>query len=262
MTASPTPDPRINPFLAALKSGNVQLLIGITTPSPHLVQMFAQSGFDAIMVDMEHGSIDIESCHTLITATRGTGATPLVRVPENEPWIVKRALDAGAKGIFFPMIKNREEAERAVRSVKYPPLGERGWGPFQTQYQWDVGMFEYSKIADDNIAVIILIEHPLAIENLDHILSVPGIDCAAVVPFDLAVNMGYRDGPGHLDVQDAIAAASEKIQAGGIPLAGLATTPEQANRMIDNGFRLIALGFDATFIPQAIAGVLGQIKRQ
>ena len=177
----------------------------------------------------------------MIMATKGTNATPMVRVAANDPVLVKQALDAGAKGIVFPMVLTREDAENAVRSAKYPPNGERGWGPFQTQYQWGIDMFEYSRIADDNIGVTILIEHPTAIENLDDILTVPGLDCVAVVPFDLAVNMGHRDGPGHPDVQAAISAASQKIKEKGIPTAALVTTAEQANQAISDGSQLIAL---------------------
>ena len=176
--------------------------------------------------------------------------------------LVKLALDAGAEGIVFPMICTREDTEKAVRSVKYPPLGDRGWGPFQAQFQWGVDMFEYTSIADERIAVMFLIEHPEALENLDEILSVPGIDVAAAVPFDLAVNMGYRDGPGHPDVQSALADARRKIAEKGILTAGLAISPDEANQLIASGTRLITIGgFDAILIPQAIRGLLGQLDR-
>ena len=125
-----------------------------------------------------------------------------------------------------------------------------------------VDMFEYSKIADEHIAVIFLIEHPEALKNLDEILSVPGIDVAAAVPFDLAVNMGYRDGPGHPDVQQALAETNKKIAEKGILTFGFALTVEQANQQIVNGTRLIAMGgFDAILIPQAIRGLLSQLDR-
>ena len=262
MTSSPNMYATKNPVIVACKAGKVQTILGVTTPSPQLAQMLALSGFDAIMIDMEHGPIDIQTCFNMISTLRGTDTTPFVRVASNDPVMVKQALDAGAEGIVFPMICNREEAEKAVRSVKYPPLGDRGWGPFQAQFQWGTDMFEYSKIADERIAVVFLIEHPEALDNLDEILSVPGIDVAAAVPFDLAVNMGYRDGPGHPDVQRALAETNKKIAEKGILTFGLVQTPEQANQLIANGTRLITIGgFDAILIPQAIRGLLSQLNR-
>ena len=262
MTSSPNMYATKNPIIVACKAGKVQTVLGVTTPSPQLAQMLALSGYDAIMIDMEHGPIDIQTCFNMISALRGTNTTPFVRVAWNDPTMVKQALDAGAKGIVFPMICNREEAQKAVSSVKYPPLGERGWGPFQAQFQWGVDMFEYSNIADEHIAVIFLIEHPEALKNLDEILSVPGIDVAAAVPFDLAVNMGYRDGPGHPEVQKALADTNKNIADKGILTFGFALTPEQANQQIASGVRLIAMGgFDAILIPQAVKGLLGQLNR-
>ena len=262
MTNSPNMNASKNPAIVACKAGKVQTFLGVTTPSPQLARMLALSGFDGIMIDMEHGPIDIQTCFNMITALKGTPAIPFVRVAWNDPVLVKLALDAGAEGIVFPMIRTREEAEKAVRSVKYPPLGDRGWGPFQTQFQWGVDMFEYTNIADERIAVAFLIEHPEALENLDEILSVPGIDVAAAVPFDLAVNMGYHDGPGHPDVQTALADANRKIAEKGILTLGFAMSPDQANQLIASGARLITVGgFDAILIPQAIKGLLGQLNR-
>ena len=262
MTNSPNMSASKNPVIAARKAGKVQTVLGVTTPSPQLARMLALSGFDGIMVDMEHGPIDVQTCFNMITALKGTAALPFVRVAWNDPVLVKQALDAGAEGIVFPMIRTPEEAEKAVNSVKYPPRGERGWGPFQTQFQWGVDMFEYTSIADDRIAVVLLIEHPQALEDLDEILSVPGIDVAAAVPFDLAVNMGHRDGPGHPDVQTALADANRKIAEKGILTLGFAMAPDQANHLIASGVRLITVGgFDAILIPQAIKGLLGQLDR-
>jgi len=121
-------------------------------------------------------------------------------------------------------------------------------------------MFDYSKWANDEVKVRVLIEHPRAIENLDAILAVEGLGGAIAAPFDLAVNMGYLDGPGHPDVQEALAAASGKIAARGFPLLRFAMTPEQGRQAIADGVTMLMLGFDTMFVPAMIQLYLGQLN--
>ncbi|MFN8633430.1 MAG: aldolase/citrate lyase family protein [Chloroflexota bacterium] len=254
---SPTPSPS-SPFP---KPPGVTLGIGLTTPSPELAQICGNSGFDFVMIDMEHGPTTFETAYRMVTALAGTPASAWIRVPANDAALVKRALDTGATDIVVPMVTTREEAEQAVAAAKYPPDGIRGWGPFRAQYQWRTTMFDYSKRANDEVRVRALIEHPRAIENLDAILDVKGLGGAIAAPFDLAVNMGYLDGPGHSDVQDALALASSKIAAHGFPLMRFAVTPEQARQAIADGVTMLMLGFDTMFVPAAVQLYLGQVQR-
>ena len=122
-----------------------------TIPSIQTVQIMARSGLDWIIVDLEHGPIDLGSAHGMIVATSGTPCVPLARVAANEPWLAKAPMDIGALGINFPMICSREEAEKAVRSVRYPPRGERLWGPFHAPFRWGVSMPDYMATADDDM---------------------------------------------------------------------------------------------------------------
>jgi 2-keto-3-deoxy-L-rhamnonate aldolase RhmA len=183
-------------------------------------------------------------------------------VTTNDVGLIKRVLDTGVRDVVVPMVTTREEAEQAVAAAKYPPQGIRGWGPFRAQYQWRTSMFEYSKRANDEVKVQVLIEHPRAIENLDAILAVDGLGGAIAAPFDLAVNMGYLDGPGHSDVQEALAAASAKIAARGFPLLRFAMTPEQGRQAIADGVTILMLGFDTMFVPAMIQLYLGQLSRE
>ena len=123
-------------------------------------------------------------------------------------------------------------------------------------------MFDYSKRANDEVRVRVLIEHPRAIENLDEILTSRASGGAIAAPFDLAVNMGHLDGPGHPDVQEALAEASAKIAAHGFPLLRFALTPEQAHQAIADGVTLLMLGFDTMFVPAMIQLYLGQLNRR
>src|ERR1700749_3076564 len=130
-----------------------------TIPSVQTVQIMANCGLDWIIVDLEHGPIDLTSAHAMIVATSGTPCVPLARIAANEPWLAKGPLDLGAVGIKFPMICNTADAEKAVRSLRYPPKGDRLWGPFHAPFRWGVSMPHYMARADDDMICMITIEH-------------------------------------------------------------------------------------------------------
>ena len=154
-------------------------------------------------------------------------------------------------------------APAALRIVtsKYPPAGVRGWGPFRPQYPWATGMFDYARRADRETQLIVLIEHPRAIENLDEILAVEGLGGAIAAPFDLAVNMGFPDGPAHPEVQAALAHAAAKIGAKGFPLVSFSVTPEQGRAALAAGFTTLFLGFDTMFVPAAVQNYLRLLEQ-
>jgi hypothetical protein len=143
----------------------------------------ARSGFDWIVVDLEHGPIDLGSAHAMITATSGTSCIPLARIAANEPWLANAPMDIGALGINFPMICSRQDAEKAVRSVRYPPRGDRLWGPFHAPFRWGVSMPDYMATADDDMICMITIEHVEAVNRIDEIMATPGIDMAVIGPW-------------------------------------------------------------------------------
>src|SRR5688572_17650165 len=247
----PTPELR--------KPAGVRLGIGLTCPSPELAQVCAHSGFDVVMIDMEHGPISIESACRMVTAMMGTGAEAWIRVAANDVTLIKQALDTGARNIVVPMVTTPAEAEQAVAAAKDPPRGVRGWGPFRAQYQWQTNMIDYAQRADRETRVTALIEHPRAIDNLDDILSVEGLAGAIAAPLDLAVNMGFNDGPGHPEVQRALASASSKIAAKGFPGIAFAVTAEQGRRALARGANLLFLGFDTMFIPMSVQSYLARL---
>lgn len=242
------------------KPEGVTLGIGLTCPSPELAQVCAHAGFDVVLIDMEHGPISIETAYRMVMAVVGTKAEAWIRVAYNDVALIKLALDTGAKEVVVPMVTTKAEAEQAVSASKYPPKGIRGWGPFRPQYQWQTNMLDYAKRANTETRLSVLIEHPRAIENIDEILAVEGLGGAIAAPLDLAVNMGFADGPGHPEVQEAIAYASKKIAAKGFPLASFAVTPEQGQLAIARGAKLLFLGFDTMFIPAAVQGYLARLS--
>ncbi len=244
---------------AAKKPDGVTLGIGLTCPSPELAQICAHAGFDIVMIDMEHGAISIEAAHRMVTAMAGTKAEAWVRVSHNDAAQIKLALDTGARNVVVPMVTTRAECEAAVAAAKYPPQGIRGWGPFRAQYAWQTNMFDYAKRANAETRVSVLIEHPRAIENIDAILDVPGLGGAIAVPFDLSVNMGFSDGPGHPEVQKALAFASARIAKKGFTPMSFAVTPEQGRLALARGARFLFLGFDTMFVPAALQGYVAQL---
>jgi 2-keto-3-deoxy-L-rhamnonate aldolase RhmA len=195
----------------------------------------------------------------MVAATIGTNAEAWIRVAANDTTLIKLALDTGARNIVVPMVTTKSEAEQAVAAAKYPPRGVRGWGPFRAQYQWQTNMVDYAQRADRETQVTALIEHPRAIENLDDILSVEGLGGAIAAPLDLAVNMGFSDGPGHPEVQRALASASSKIAAKAFPRIEFAVTPEQGRGALARGATLLFLGFDTMFMPMSVQAYLARL---
>jgi 4-hydroxy-2-oxoheptanedioate aldolase len=159
------------------------------------------------------------------------------------------------------MVRGRAEAEAAVRAVRYPPAGERLWGPFYAPIRWDLPMPRYLQVADDEVLCIITIEDVEAVRRIDEIMSVPGLDLAIIGPGDLATSLGHRGQMDHPEVQAAIAEAEAGILRSNVPLGGVAFSPDQANRMVERGYRTLALGFDWLLLQRGAASVLDGLER-
>jgi len=232
-----------------------------TIPSIQTVQIMANCGLDWIVVDLEHGPIDLTTAHAMIVATSGTPCVPLARIAANEPWLAKAPMDIGALGINFPMISSRADAEKAVRSVRYPPRGDRLWGPFHAPFRWGVSMPDYMATADDDMICMITIEHVEAVMRIDEIMATPGIDVAVIGPGDLATSINKRGRVDDAEVQALISRAEAGILKSGVPIGGVARTAEQANQMIERGYLALALGFDWSLFQRGIAASFEGIKR-
>ena len=230
-------------------------------PSIQTVQIMARSGIDWIIVDLEHGPIDLGSAHAMITATAGTPCVPMVRIAAKEPWLAKAPMDLGALGINFPMICSGVDAEKAVRSVRYPPEGDRLWGPFHAPFRWGVSMADYMATADDDMVWMITIEHVEAVNRIDEIMATPGIDLAVIGPGDLASSINKRGQPDDPEVVALMKRAEEGILRSGVPIGGVARNADQANRTIDRGYVALVLGFDWSLFQRGIAASFEGIKR-
>ena len=250
-----------NPVRERIENDQAALGVIVSMPSTETTQVLAAAGFDWLFIDMEHGPIDISSARQMIAATGGFPTAPIVRVPWNEHWLVKPVLDAGAMGVIFPTIRSAAEAERAAKSVRYAPAGVRGVGPFYAAPHFGLPVPEYIETADREILCILLIEHKDAVDDIENILKVPGVDICFIAPFDLAMSYGYRDGPEHDEVREAIARAEKAILASSMPLGGLALDNDVANAMIARGYRLILTGFDTLLLERSANQILDGINR-
>ncbi len=232
-----------------------------TIPSVQTVQIMAQVGLDWILIDLEHGAIDSSMAHAMIAATQGTSLVPLVRVPVSSTASAKLPLDLGSFGICFPMTTTRSDAEAAARAVRYPPVGDRFWGPFNAYPRWGLTMQEYLEAADDEVLCIGTIEHIDALANISDIVATPGLDLLFIGPGDFATSMGLKGRPDHPDVQAAMAAMEAPVLESPVILGGVALSSEQANAMTARGYRALALGFDWSLFQKGFSSVLDGIER-
>lgn len=240
--------------------GEVPLSAIVTIPSVQVVQIMSRGGLDALTIDMEHGAIDVKTAHTMIAATAGTPVVPFVRIPWNLPWLAKGALDAGALGITFPMVRTRQEAEAAVAAVRYPPRGGRLWGPFYAPLRWDVSMADYLAQADDQVIAAVLIEDAEAVRNIADIVATPGLDLVMIGAQDLATSLGVRGQPEHPSVQAAVAEVERAVLPTAVPLGTAARNPAQARELIGRGYKYLGVGFDWMLLGRGVAAACDGIR--
>ena len=251
----------ISPLKEKLKKSQLTIGTWLTIPHRTVVEILAKSGFEWIVIDMEHAPINISQATELIAHIQGNGMQALVRVNKNEEVIIKSVLDAGADGIVVPMIKNKEEAKNAVAYTYYPPQGNRGVGLNRAQHYGE-GFESYKKWLNHNIVIIAQIEHIDAIENLDEILSVEGIDGTIIGPYDLSGSMGFPGDYNRPDVKEALQSYKTKVNEANKPL-GYHVIESEASISIEKvkqGHTFIAFSIDFFFLGDRAKSELKKIK--
>ena len=235
---------RENSSLAAWQRGEQTIGLWLSLANTYSAEAMSKLGFDWVCIDMQHGLIDYTDLVNMLPAISNSDATPLVRVPWNEPYEIMKALDAGAYGVIIPMVNNRKEAEQAVMACRYPPLGNRSFGPIRGALYGGRG---YALEANDQIACIAMIETAEGIANADEIMSTSGLNGIYIGPADLALSMGLPamgDQPQdeHLLVVKELL---EKCRAHKIA-AGIHTSSlEYAQKYLALGFNFVTLGSDS-----------------
>ena len=217
----------------------------LAIPSGFSAEVMAQAGWDSVTVDMQHGVQDYQTMVACFQAMQSHPVLPMVRVPWNEPGIVGKVLDAGAYGVICPMINTKAEAEAFVSYCRYPPAGKRSNGPIRAGI-YGVGT-TYQSTANEEVLCLPMIETQEAVDNLDAILDVPGIDAVYIGPSDLGFSMGLipvldREEPVIMDIYQKILDATKKR---GLRACVHCLSPAYAKRMIAMGFNLVTLGNDS-----------------
>jgi len=243
----------MNRFKQKLRKGETvlgQMVLELFTPG--IGPMLSACGLDFVIYDMEHGRCDISLVSEMIVSCRGTDIVPMARVPDVDSAPLSRVLDLGARGVMVPRVETRAQMERVVAELKYAPSGKRGVALGIAHDLYRAGGASFFEESNQDIAVIAILETARAFENLEEIISVPGLDVAWMGHYDLTVSMGIPaqfDHPRFLAAMDALVDASRRhhLAAGFLP-----ATPADALRWIQKGFRAISLGSDIGVFMSAV----------
>jgi len=214
-----------------------------------VADVLAGCGYDCLMIDGEHSPVGYETAHALTIACQGRGAGALMRIAENDPVLMKRALDLGLDGVMVPVVSSRSEAERAVASFRYPPEGIRGMAAGVVRAsQYGLHTAEYLATGRHRPILILQIETRAAVEAIDEIVDVAGVDMLFIGPFDLSANLGYLGQPDHPAAQAAIARVEASAKRAGRWLGTIDTAGRPARTLFAEGYRLVMGSADLTML--------------
>ena len=235
----------------------------LSIANPFSAEIMAAQGYDSITIDTQHGVVGYADAVTMLQAMRASGVTPMARVSWLDPGALMKLLDAGAYGVICPMINTRDDAERLASYVRYPPRGQRSFGPTRANFSTGGG---YAAAANDEILCWAMIETAAAVDNVDAIATTPGIDGLYIGPADLTLGMtngrlapGFdRTEPEMINTIKAIAAAAK---AAGIRVGLHCGTPEYAARAIGWGFDLVTVSNDVRMLAGAAAAAVAKTRQ-
>jgi 2-keto-3-deoxy-L-rhamnonate aldolase RhmA len=251
---------RENKLKARLKAGEATIGSWLSVAHPTIAEVMGHAGFDWLIADMEHGLIGIESLQTLMIATQSTPAAALVRVPWNEPVVIKQVLETGPTGLIVPQVSSPEEAQAAVQAASYPPRGIRGIG-CQRGAGFGARFDEYLRCGNDELFIGIQIEHPRGVTHINEICAVPGIDLVFVGANDLSASMGLIGQTKHPSVQEAIRNVLAAAKKAGVAAGLMAGNIEEANSRIAEGFQFVGIGHDVGLLNQTCRTICESITR-
>lgn len=224
-------------------------------------EILSRAGFDWLIIDMEHGANDITTVVAQLHAMKGSPALPIIRVPWNDLVIIKRVLDIGAYGVLIPYVNTKAEAEAAVQACKYPPEGVRGIAGSTRAGWFGQKAMDYFTSANEEILIITQVETLEAVENLDEILEVPGIDVIFVGPGDLSTNMGHLCNPSHPEVQSTMITIEEKVKKTDKILATVAPNWNEAEKLYKRGYQMVTLMADGSALAAVAAQKVAESKQ-
>lgn len=239
-------------FIDKMRHGQVCLGTVITFNDPTVTEALSPA-LDFVWIDTEHNAFTLEIVQGHLMATKGTDCTPIVRVPWNDPVLIKPVLDIGAAGVIVPFVKTADDVRQAVAACRYPPEGIRGFGPRRPSNYGRLGGPDFCRAANDAMITIAQIEHIDAVNNLNAILAVPGLTGIVTGPNDLAGSMGHPGNPGHPEVQAALITVIEKARRAGIfGGVSIGDQPDRLAEWANKGAQWLAMGADFTLLVRAL----------
>lgn len=251
----------MNAFRQLLKSSGSHPPVGtwISSASPLVAEAIGCAGFDWGVLDMEHAPLDVMGVVQLLQALSATKMLPVVRVPWNDPVVVKRVLDVGAATVMFPFVQSADEARRAVAATRYPPDGVRGMAGMSRATRFGTTS-NYFRSANEQVGVIAQIETPQAVEQIEAIAGVAGVDALFVGPADLSAAMGHIGELTHPAVMDLMARAVQRCKALGRPVGTLGSSPEMVAQYRAMGFDYVAVSSDIGFMMRGAQAAIAALR--
>ncbi|TCP38749.1 HpcH/HpaI aldolase family protein [Rhodovulum marinum] len=242
-------------FKARLRAGRQQIGIWNAIPSPIIAETLAASGYDWILIDTEHGPMEVTDALSSLQATAGyPDCAPVVRVAINDWVLIKRHLDQGAQTLMIPYVQSRADAEAAVRAMRYPPRGVRGVAGVTRASRFGL-IADYIARAEEELCLIVQVETRDALERLEEIATADGVDAVFIGPADLAASMGYPGNADHPKVVAAIEGAIERLKTVGLPSGILTLDPDFAQHSMKLGTRFTALTIDVALLARGAAAL-------
>jgi 4-hydroxy-2-oxoheptanedioate aldolase len=250
-----------NPVKEKLLAGGASIGAWCISGNPLAAETLAAAGFEWVTVDIEHYPITVETAADIFRGVQLHGAMPLARLPACDPTWIKRFLDAGAMGIIIPLIRSADDVRHAVQWSRFPPLGRRPYGGGRVHFIY--GRDDYIASANEAILLLVQIETPEAVEDLDEILAVEGIDGCFVGPMDLSLSLGLPY-PGRPSKQreELVSSLARRIRAAGRIAATVGASAEQAAELVERGFQLVSAGSDLTYVQATAAGFVAELRRR
>ena len=250
-----------NAFKQALSRCERQVGLWCSMASPVAAEILAGAGFDWIVIDGEHAPNDIVTLLPQLQAMRGGTAEPVFRVPWNEPVIIKRALDVGARSLLIPFVQNPDEARKAVAATRYPPLGIRGVAVAPRAN--DYGRIQsYHRNAHLDTCVLVQLETKIALKEVEAVAAVEGVDGIFIGPSALAAAFGHLGNPKHPEVQAAIADAARRIRAKGKSAGILTGNADDAEGLFDAGYNFVAVGSDVGVLARTAEALAARFRKK
>jgi 4-hydroxy-2-oxoheptanedioate aldolase len=241
-----------NKFKAALAAKQQQIGLWMSLANSYSAELCATAGFDWLLLDGEHAPNDLRATLEQLQAVAPYRSHPIVRPVSGDPAMIKQLLDIGAQTLLVPMVDDADQARRLVSAMRYPPEGIRGVGSGVARVsRWGMRA-DYLDVANDEVCLLVQVESRQALDNLDSICAVDGVDGVFIGPADLSASLGHRGNPGHPEVQATIENAIGRIVASGKAAGTLVSDNKLARRYLELGCTFVAVGLDVRILAAGV----------